>query len=312
MNKKIIKVLKKLGIGYALISAVAFTGCSESVESEIVQENSMNVQTEIDVSDLVGSFSNYFESTNTMTSAFEKLTTSQALNRSKKGGSDVLTIFISTEDVVEYTQADLAEFYSKNQKEFLLDYFNTIANTDDSELDTTIAYYMQELERSNLSGEEYEQINSILDVAQQTLETVNTMLPEDTLVDNAKQPYQLSQDPGTDAFKKCIASKGKTIARALAGGALTGAAWGCLIGGGGGTVVLPGIGTATGCVGGAVFGAAKGAATSTAVSLIWAAADCAHHLGSNGGGASYGLEAAGCDRVTVQSGAHGMVFQVCN
>lgn len=314
MNKIIIGVLRKLGVKFVFISLIAFTGCSESVENVAIQESNINAETEIDITKLIGTFSNHYESTETMISAFEEVNETQTLKSGEDNDSDVLTIHVSTEDVVRYTESDLAEIYSKEQKEFLLGYFNVIANTDDSELLPMIAYYKQELDKSDLTGEEYNQIYSILDIAEQTVVSLNDMLPNDAFNNKAKQSNLYSRDPNWDAFVDCMASKGKYIARGLAAGAIAGAGWGAWVGATGGTVALPGIGTAAGAVGGAVFGAAKGAVTGAATATLWAAADCAHHLGSNsnGSGGSYGLEAAGCDRVTVQTGNHGMVFKVCN
>ncbi|HEY1193159.1 MAG TPA: hypothetical protein VGE71_03255, partial [Flavobacterium sp.] len=72
-----------------------------------------------------------------------------------------------------------------------------------------------------------------------------------------------------------MAKQGKNIGRAIATGAIVGAARGAIIGASGGTVALPGVGTIAGAVNGAVYGAASGAVGSGATALVWAFIDCA-------------------------------------
>ena len=247
-----------------------------SCENDLVKTNELENITSIEIKEIASPFSKYFESKETMASAFEK---SSEL-RSKTSDEDQLgTIYVNmSADEVHYRKEDLANIYSDKQKEFLLLYFNRIGNINNGELLTEITYYKDLLEEQLFEEEEYNQIYSILDVAEQTVIIINEMLPKEG---NIEKDYEGKTGDWSD-FLRCVGGEGKSIARGLVAGAIGGAIWGSGVGATGGTVVLPIVGTATGAVGGAVFGAAGGAVVGALGATLWAAADCLGSFASSG------------------------------
>ena len=259
-------------------------------------------QLSLDVDEHLKSFAPYFETQESLISTYERL---KVESQSEKSSDDLLitiNVDISSESV-EYTIEDLADIYSDEQKIFLVVYFNEVANIKGSELTYVISKHKLKLENASFNNEEYDQIFSILDTAEKTVVLVEDMLSTSI---NSKSDNSLSAKD--NCFWECMAGEGRNIARGIAGGAITGGITGAYIGGTGWTVVLPGIGSATGAVGGAVFGAAGGAISGGIITTFFSAADCATQCGgsSSGGG-------GGCARVSEPIGNTGnsMIFQVC-
>lgn len=265
--------MKNFKVIILLLSLSLLNSCEKD---ELKTEHLANIES-IKIKDLANSFSQHFESQETMSVAFEK---NKINGFQSKTDENVMTIHVNmTENEVIYTEEDLPSIYSDKQKEFLLKYFNRVANVTNGELLAEIAFYKDLLNSESFGEEEYNQIYAILDVGEQTVTIINEMLPIKSN-DSARTGGDLG------AYFECIASQGRSIARGMVTGAITGGIRGAVIGGAGGTVVLPGIGTATGAVGGAVFGAASGAVIGAVGATLWSAADCFHLLGGSGSGGS--------------------------
>ncbi len=249
-----------------LFSIILLNSC----EDDEVSTNKSEDITSIEIKELANSFSQYFESKETLTTAFENSRANYL--KAKSGASKEISMTINvdmTSDEVRYYKEDLPSIYSNKQKDFLLNYFNRVANVTNGELLTEISYYKSLLKSQSFEVEEYNQIYVILDVAEQTVVAINDMLPKE---DSAN--YLARSNGDWRGFLKCMGSKGKSIARGMVEGAVAGGIAGAYAGAAGGTVVLPLVGTATGAVGGAVFGAANGAVVSAIGATLWAAADC--------------------------------------
>lgn len=250
-----------------------------SCENDAVKTNEPDLITSVEIKELAYSFSEHFESRETLATAFEKGRINQFQQKSKYEQQDGMTIYVDiTSDEVLYSDSDLPDFYTNKQKEFLLAYFNKVANVTDDELLTEIEYYKDLLKNQSFTEEEYNQIYSVLDVGEQTVIAINEMLPKET---NTNKSYSSRSSGDWKDFLVCVGGQGKFIARGMVEGAITGLISGALWGAGGGTVVLPGVGTATGAVGGGIFGMAVGAVTGTMGAIFWAAEDCIHHLADN-------------------------------
>jgi len=178
----------------------------------------------------------------------------------------------SIKDKVTYNKDDLSEIYSDKQKEFLVDFYNELANSEDGNILDIVIDYKNELNNQDFSSEEYNQIEALLIALKQFILVLDGIIEtgEDAV---AKSSFSAR---GPDCgFWCCMRKKaGKAIGRGMVYGAIGGAIGGAKIGAAGGTVVLPGIGTATGAVGGAVFGAAGGAISGAIGGAIWTAVDC--------------------------------------
>ena len=270
-NFKNLKVIITLFLGITLLN---------SCENDSVISNESVELNSIQIKELTNSFSEHFESRETLTTAFENGRINQLQQKSKNEQQDGMAIFVDiTSDQVHYSDSDLPDFYTNKQKEFLLAYFNKVANVTNGELLTEIAYYKNLLNNQSFTEDEYKQIYTVLDVGEQTVITINEMLPKAT---NANKNYS-ARSGDWEGFLECMGEQGKFIARGMVEGAIVGLISGSLWGAAGGTILLPGVGTATGAVGGGIFGMAKGAVVGTIGATLWAAADCAHHLGDNEG-----------------------------
>tara|TARA_B110000908_G_C10155942_1_gene403638 strand:+ start:203 stop:1072 length:870 start_codon:yes stop_codon:yes gene_type:complete len=233
-------------------------------------------QLSLDVDEHLKSFTPYFETQESLISTYGRF---KVEPQSEKSSDDLLiTINVDiSSDRVEYTIEDLADIYNNEQKVFLLTYFNEAANVKGSELIYVISKHKLKLKSTSFNNEEYDQIFSILDTAEKTV-----ILIEEMLSSSISSKTNDSLSAKGNCFLECMAGKGRNIGRAIAGGAITGGVTGAYIGGTGGTVLLPGIGTATGAVGGAVFGAAGGAISSGIITTFFLAADCAIQCGGSG------------------------------
>jgi len=187
----------------------------------------------------------------------------------------------STEEKITYNKEDLSEVYSENQKEFLVSFYNELANSEDGFILDIVINYKNSLNNQNFSSEEYNQIYTQLIASEQSILVLDGIVEDGT--DTALKSSFSYRGPDCD-FWCCMRKKaGKAIGRGMVAGALRGAVRGGIAGAAGGTVALPGVGTVTGAVGGAVFGAAAGAIAGAGWGILWTAADC----GASGGGLEY-------------------------
>ncbi|MHC0446847.1 glycine zipper family protein [Flavobacterium sp. 3-218] len=169
---------------------------------------------------------------------------------------------IPQEEIIKIT---LAPHYNHEESQFMLNFYQDLANCYDNKIIELLNSKRILLNNNSLSSDFKNEANFIFNTIEKTTNEIGTIL-------NKSQTNKTGKGAG---FGDCFATKGKSIGRAVATGALVGAAGGALAGAAGGTVALPGIGTATGAVGGAVFGAAKGAVSGGLVELTWAFIDCA-------------------------------------
>lgn len=178
----------------------------------------------------------------------------------------------STEEKTTYNKEDLSDVYSENQKGFLVNFYNELANSEDGYILDIVLSHKNLLKNQNFNTEEYNQINSILLVSEQSILVLDGVIKEDA---NYQQKSSFSSKTSGDGFWDCMRKKaGRAIGEGLAQGAIVGAASGGFYGATGGSVVLLGIGTATGAVGGAVFGAAGGAVVGAVGGAFWTARSC--------------------------------------
>lgn len=259
-------------------------------------------QLSLDVDEHLKSFTPYFETQESLISTYERFKVEPKIEKSSDETLITINVDISS-DSVEYTIEDLADIYSDEQKIFLVDYFNEAANVKGSELTYVISKHKSKLESTAFNDEEFDQIFSILDTAEKTVDLIEDMLSKSI---NSKNDNSLSAKD--NCFWECIAGEGRNIARGIAGGAITGGITGGIAGGTAGTVVFPILGTATGAVAGGVFGAAEGAIYGAVGAAFFSAADCATQCGSSSSGGG-----GGCARVSESIGNTGnsMIFQVC-
>ncbi|WOC40133.1 hypothetical protein [Polaribacter sp. HL-MS24] len=176
----------------------------------------------------------------------------------------------STEEIV-YTVNELSDIYSDKQKEFLVNFYNELANSKDGYILDIVTSHKDLLTQQNFNSEEYEQIHSLLIASEQSILVLDGIIE----IDDAEKKSSFSSRGQGDGFWDCMRiNAGKAIGRGIVTGAIGGAISGAYYGATGGTVVLPGVGTATGAVGGAVFGAAGGATVGAIWGAIWTAVDC--------------------------------------
>lgn len=159
----------------------------------------------------------------------------------------------------------LAPHYNQEESQFMLSFYQDLANCYDNKIIELLNSKRISLNNSNFSLDFKNEANFIFSTIEKTTNEIGAIL-------NKSQTSKTGKAAG---FGDCFATKGKGIGRAVATGALVGAAGGAMVGAAGGTVALPGIGTASGAIGGAVFGAAKGAVSGGLVELTWAFIDCA-------------------------------------
>jgi hypothetical protein len=184
----------------------------------------------------------------------------------------------STEEKITYNKEDLSEVYSENQKEFLVSFYNELANSEDGFILDIVINYKNSLNDQNFSSEEYNQIYTQLITSEQSILVLDGITKEDM---NYERKSSFSSKSYGDGFWACMRKKaGRAIGEGLAQGAIVGAISGAYYGVTGSSVVLPGIGTATGAVGGAVFGAASGAVVGAVGGALWTARGC-------GGGSAF-------------------------
>lgn len=263
-----------------LISACTSEG--ENLIEELPQINYEKLNSEI-IENLT-SFSKMIEYDEALSNDVDKfLETGDETIFLKKPLRTTKTSRLTTNSIVEkvsYSKEDLSEVYSENQKEFLVDFYNELANNEDGYILDVVLNYKDLLKQRNLSEAEFNQINSILVVSEQSILILDGVVkPDDeSYTSQATDIYEkssFSSKSKGDGFWDCMRLKaGKAIGRGLVEGAIVGAIGGAKAGAGGGTVALPVIGTITGAVGGAVFGAAGGAVGGAVVGAIWTAVDC--------------------------------------
>lgn len=246
-----------------LFSAFLFSNC----EVDGIEPNNNNFKSE-EFDELINLSSKYYENKKNMIIAFENFVIDEnKKNKSSNIELDKIIINVNfSDDEVLYKKEDLPNFYSKKQKDFLLNYFNKIANVNDDELLEEIYFYKKLLTTKSFEDQEYRQIYPILDVAEKiVISSTSKLLKENNLS---------KRRGGVDYFLSCMKGKGNSIGRGLVEGAVTGLISGSTYGAAGGTVALPGVGSVTGAVAGGIFGMAGGAVTGAIGATAWATMDC--------------------------------------
>lgn len=159
----------------------------------------------------------------------------------------------------------LAPHYNNEESQFMLSFYQDLANCYDNKIIELLNSKRISLNNGSFSSDFKNEASFIFNTIEKTTNEIGIILKK-------SQANKTGKGAG---FGDCVAQKGKSIGRAVATGALVGAVGGALTGAAGGTVALPGIGSAAGAIGGAVFGAAKGVVGGGLVELTWAFIDCA-------------------------------------
>ena len=157
--------------------------------------------------------------------------------------------------------------YNKEEKRFLLNFYNKLANTNDDKIIDLISVERNSFRLSNFSASFKNEVDLIYFITELSATTILE-------IKQGNSEILLRQSGG--GFWDCITAKvtGKDVGRNLVMGFVGGAIAGAKIGAAGGTVALPGVGTVTGGVAGAVFGGTSGAIGGVAAGYVWPAIDC--------------------------------------
>lgn len=158
----------------------------------------------------------------------------------------------------------LAPHYNKKENNFMLNFYQDLANSYDNKITELLNSKRVLLNKSNFSKNFKNEASFLFNTIEKTANEIN-------YISNKTQTNKTGK---TGGFGDCISQKGKGIGRGIVGGMVLGGISGAITGATVGTVSFPGLGTATGAVAGAVFGAAKGAITGGLVELTWAFIDC--------------------------------------
>ncbi len=276
-----------------LLVGLMFSCTNETIEKNDLQQVNY-AKLNLKMNEHINSYASYFESRKTVLETLERFSN----NVKKSSQEPIMTIYVDlTSEKVEYTEEDLANIYTDAQKTFLLAYFNEVGNAKGSDLLDIIAKHKLTLENTSFTTEEYGHILFLLDSHEKTINLINEKLSIDM---SSSKNISIQRK---DCFLNCISGEGRNIARGMVGGAIGGAIWGGTTGAAGGTIVLPGIGTATGAVGGTVFGAAGGAVSGAFGAALWSTADClARCAGNTNDHAECSMDDAGievCEGTTV-------------
>ncbi|SNZ01284.1 hypothetical protein [Flagellimonas pacifica] len=264
--------MRKIKTGLHLILALLIVSCSTE------SENLTNENQQIDYNTLISGLGENLTSFEKMLEYDESLT--ELINELIENDGDLTYLKKSSkseptlDEEVIYKKEDLSDTYSESQKEFLVNFYNELANNEAGYILDVVMKYKVLLNNQNFSSVESNQIYSILMTSEQSIlifDKINEVgSDEDKLIKSS-----FSSKGSGCGFWCCMRKNaGKAIGRGIAGGAITGAISGGYYGATGGTVILPGIGTATGAVGGAVFGAAAGAVVGGVTSAVWTTVDC--------------------------------------
>ena len=142
--------------------------------------------------------------------------------------------------------------YNKEEKRFLLNFYNKLANTNDDKIIDLISVERSSFRLSNFSASFKNEVDLIYFIAESSVTTILE-------IKHGNNEILLRKSGG--GFWDYITTKvtGKDVGRNLVMGFVFGAIAGAKIGAAGVTVALPGVGTVTGGVSGAVFGGASGA-----------------------------------------------------
>jgi len=269
--------MNRIRFSFLTILALIVFACSNETEKQTIDEQ------QIDYDDLLLDIQENVISLDAMLEYDEDL--KQTVNVYRETGDE--SVFqtstfqktasrLTEKETVEYTVDDLSEVYTDKQKGFLVDFYNEFANSKDGNILDIVINYKNELNNQDFSLEEYSQIETLLVASEQSILVLDGIIE---IGEGAAEKSSFSAK-GSCGFWCCMRKKaGKAIGRGIVTGAITGAIVGAKIGATGGTVALPGVGTATGAVGGAVFGAAANAIRGAAAGAIWTAVDC----GAGGG-----------------------------
>ena len=257
---------------YSALMLLIITACTSE------NDNLKNESQQIDYQNLNSGLKESIISFNKMVEYDKPL--EQEINQYLESGDDSYFQKVaskkSIKESIVYTKEDLSDVYTDKQKEFLVKFYNELSNSEDGFILDVVLNYKDLLNSQNFSSEEYNQIYTLLIASEQSI------LVLDGIIDdvNTELKSSFSSKNSGGGFWDCMRQKaGRAIGEGLAQGAIVGAISGGYYGATGGTVVLPGIGTATGAVGGAVFGAAGGAVIGALGGAFWTARNC------GGGGA---------------------------
>jgi hypothetical protein len=183
----------------------------------------------------------------------------------------------STEEKVLYKKEDLSLVYTDRQKEFLINFYNELGNSEDGYILDIVLTYKELLKNQNFSTEEYNQIRPILLASEQSILVLYGSTPKDI---NYKKKSSFSSKSSEKVVRDCIRKKGGiTVGKSIVRGAIFGAAAGFRYGVVGGAIVLPFFGTIAGGAGCAIFGAVGGAIFGAYVGAIYVIAICNGKVG---------------------------------
>lgn len=159
----------------------------------------------------------------------------------------------------------LPSHYSAKEKDFMLGFYNELANCYDDRILDMLSKKSIEVNSRKFSVNFQREVNFII----YTFKGVT-----DEVFEVRKQGDETnSKRNAREGLLECLQKKGasgKDIGRNLVLGAVAGAYGGATAG----TFTVPVLGTAVGAVGGAVFGGAAGAVSGVVTSLVWPAIDC--------------------------------------
>lgn len=178
----------------------------------------------------------------------------------------------STEEKVLYKKEDLSLIYPDRQKEFLINFYNELGNSEDGYILDIVLSYKELLKNKNFSTEEYNQIRPILLASEQSILVLYGSTPKDI---NYKKKSWILNGRSEEVVWDCMREKaGRAIGEGLVRGAIYGGAAGFYYGVVGGTLVLPFFGTAAGGAGCAIFGAVGGAIFGAHAGVFYALTTC--------------------------------------
>lgn len=203
--------------------------------------------------------------------SFEQTISSIESRIAAKTNENIVPDVYLSEEVV-FSKDEFSDIYSDSQKEFLVEFFEGISNSEDGFISDVVESYKSKLSNNNFNEDEKNQLLTLLIASEQSIKNF-----EEAILDNetSKSSFFSKSSAARGGFGDCFRQNaGRAIGRGIATGAIAGGIRGAIVGGVGGTVALPGVGTATGAVGGAVFGAAYGAVQGAVTGALWTAADC--------------------------------------
>ena len=221
------------------------------------------------IESFASSLKNSLKSEETIEESFYKYFVVKTLNQSSFK-SDTNYKITNEPNSVEKVHVELPAHYDNFKSTLILEYYEAMANAYDHEIPSVIAEYQRRLDNTliPIPFNEHQQIQIILNASKYAVEALEVVYA------NNKVASKNNTAKGGGFWDCMRKNAGKKIGRGMVWGALTGGAIGGIGGAAGGTILFPGVGTATGAVGGAIFGGAKGSIYGAIGGAIWAAADC--------------------------------------